>query len=171
MENAKRYLTYPTGKSRAQYRESSYTIGSQQNTRGGNNAKSRKRAPATSRGAQASAVTVREVIPSNFSDRIPKRLWSIPQGNPSDPHRIGSFTAQNGAGATSAMGEGESTQCYSDWIEARQAHNFSRRQKENRSGSAGEVGEGEGGDKIEPKPSTAPRNGSWRNATPAGRAR
>ena len=143
MENAKRHLTCPTGKSRAQCRESSYTIGSQQNTRGGNNAKSRERAPAASRGAQPDAVSGRKVIPSNFSDRILKRFRSLPQGSPTDPNRVSRFTAQDGAGAASAMGKGESAQCYSHCIEARQAHNFSGRQKENRGGAAGEVGEGQ----------------------------
>jgi hypothetical protein len=41
------------------------------------------------------------------------------------------------------MGKSESTQCCSNRIEARQAHNISSRQEENRGGTAGTVGEGE----------------------------
>ena len=44
------------------------------------------------------------------------------------------------------MGKSENTQCYSNWTEARQAHDLSSRQEEDRSGSAGTVGEGEGGE-------------------------
>jgi hypothetical protein len=42
------------------------------------------------------------------------------------------------------MGKSESAERSLNRIEARQEHNFSRRQKENRSRSAGAVGEGEG---------------------------
>jgi hypothetical protein len=44
------------------------------------------------------------------------------------------------------MGKSESAQCGSDCTEAGQAHDLSSRQKENRSRSAGEVGESEGGE-------------------------
>jgi hypothetical protein len=44
------------------------------------------------------------------------------------------------------MGKSESTQCYSHCIEAVQAHNISGRQKENRSRTAGKVGEVQSGE-------------------------
>jgi hypothetical protein len=46
------------------------------------------------------------------------------------------------------MGKSENTQCCPNCSEARQAHDLSSRQKENRSGAAGEVGEGEGGEEV-----------------------
>jgi hypothetical protein len=46
------------------------------------------------------------------------------------------------------MGKSESTQCYSNWTEARQAHDLGSRPKENRGGTEGKVGEGEGGEEV-----------------------
>jgi hypothetical protein len=65
------------------------------------------------------------------------------------PNRVLSFTSQDGAGATSAMGEGAGTFVVNiggkdHQFRSCQAHNISSRQKEDRGGTAGEVGEVEG---------------------------
>src|ERR1039458_6428972 len=82
-------------------------------------AKARNLPPQQPRGAQPDAVTGRDVRPSNFRDRVFERYGSIPQVKPTDPNRFGSFTAQNGAGAESAMGKGKESSAET------QAHNIS----------------------------------------------
>jgi len=117
-----------------------------QNIRGGNNVESRECASGTLRGSQCYTVTVREVKPSNFSNRIFRWFGSIQQIRPTKANRVRSFTAENGTGAASAMGKDERSSAET------QAHNLSSRTKADRSGAAGEVGEGEGGEEdcLEP---------------------
>ena len=106
--------------------------------RGDNNVESRECASGASGGARPDAVKGRDVRPSNFRDRVFERYESIPQVRPTDPNRVGSFTSQNGAGAASAMGKGEGASGET------KADDFSSRQKEDRGGTKGEVGEDEG---------------------------
>jgi hypothetical protein len=112
-----------------------------QNNLGSIHGKSRDCASAASRGAQPDAVTGRDVRPSNLRDRVFEPYGSIPQVKPTDPNRFGSFTAQNGAGAASTLGKGERSSAET------QSDDFSSRQKENRGGTKGTVGEVEGGEK------------------------
>jgi hypothetical protein len=114
-----------------------------------NNGESNQCASAASCGAARSAVARREVGSSNYGDRVVKRYGNISHGNPTDPNRIGSFAAENGAGAKSEMGEG------SEWIAVRegsdgfgscQTHDVSISPQEDRGGAAGTLGAGEGGE-------------------------
>jgi hypothetical protein len=108
--------------------------------RGDNNVESRECASGASRGAQPDAVTGRDVRPSNFRDRVFERYESIPQVRPTDPNRVGSFTSQNGAGAESAMGKGEESSAET------RANHIGGREKENRGGTKGTLGEDTGGE-------------------------
>src|SRR5208282_110860 len=85
----------------------SYTIERCQNTRGGNNGKSRECASGASRRAQRNTVAVREVRPSNFGNRVFERCGRFPNDNPNAANSIGRFAAKNGTGAESSMGKSE----------------------------------------------------------------
>jgi hypothetical protein len=111
-----------------------------QNNQGGIHGKSRDCASAASRGAQPDAVTGRDVRPSNFRDRVFERYGSIPQVKPTDPNRFGSFTAQNGAGAESAMGKGEESSAET------KANHVGISPQEDCGGTKGTVGEDTGGE-------------------------
>ena len=52
------------------------------------------------------AVAGREVGSSDCSDRVVKRFASVQHRKSADPNHIGSFAAENGAGAKSEMGKG-----------------------------------------------------------------
>jgi hypothetical protein len=75
---------------------------------------------------------------------------SIAQGKPTDPNHIGSFAAENGAGTEGEMGEGSeriaasSGDNQNNRLGSCEAHHVSIGTQEDRSISAGEVGEGEG---------------------------
>jgi hypothetical protein len=47
----------------------------------------------------------REVGSSNFSDRVAKRFWIIPERKPTNPSPIGSFTPENGGGQRARWAE------------------------------------------------------------------
>jgi hypothetical protein len=117
----------------------------------GDYGKSTECAPATSCRAQPGADRGREVRSSDFRHRVFEWYRSIPQGNATDPNRIGGFAAEDGAGAKGEMGK--IAQAFSAKGEDNQhgpseAHNISSRQKENRGGAAGAVGAGEGGEEV-----------------------
>src|ERR1039458_9926301 len=103
-------------------------------------AKARNLPPQQPRGAQPDAVTGRDVRPSNFRDRVFERYGSIPQVKPTDPNRFGSFTAQNGAGAESAMGKGEESSAET------KANHVGISPQEDCGGTKGTVGEDTGGE-------------------------
>ncbi len=128
----------------------SYTIGPRSNYRGGNNGKSNQRASAASCGAARSAVARGEVGSSDFRDRVFEQYRSIPQINPTDPNYLGGFAPENGAGTKGEMGEG------SEWIAASegsdglgscQTHHVSVSPQEDRGGTKGTLGTGEGASK------------------------
>jgi hypothetical protein len=112
--------------------------------RGRNNGKSNQRASAPSYRAQASAVARGEVGSSNFRDRVFERYGNISHGHPTDPNRIGSFAAENGAGTKGEMGEGPgwiAASEGSDGLGSCKAHHVGVSPEEDRDGAAGEVGE------------------------------
>ena len=82
----------------------SFTMVPLSNTEG-DYGKSRKCASAASCGAARSAVARREVRPSDFSDRVAPWFRIISPNKPAEANCIGSFTAENGAGAEGEMGE------------------------------------------------------------------
>src|SRR5580692_1299715 len=82
----------------------SYTIRVAVNLEG-DYGKSRECASAASCGAARSAVARREVRPSDFSDRVATWFRIISPNKPTEANCIGSFTAENGAGAEGEMGE------------------------------------------------------------------
>src|SRR5450631_3456980 len=116
----------------------------------GNNGEPKQCASGTSCGAQAGAVTCGEVRSSDFSDRVIKRFRNSQTGKPTDANYIGSFTAQDGAGTKGTMGacsEGiaaSSCDCENDGLGSCEARHVSISPQENRGGTAGEVGKGEG---------------------------
>jgi hypothetical protein len=117
--------------------------------RGGNNGKLHQRASAASCGAARCAVARGEVGSSDFRDRVFERFGSIPQINPTDPNRVGSFAAENGAGTKGEMGKGsERTEASSgskpNGFGSCEAHHVRISPQEDRGGAEGEVGEGEG---------------------------
>jgi len=120
------------------------------NTEGGNNGKSDQRASGTSQGAQPGANRGGEVRPSDFRDRVAERFGGIPESKPTDPNRIGSFAPENGAGTASAMGKGREgirANEGSDGLRSCKAHHVGVSPQEDRGGTAGAVGAGEGGKK------------------------
>jgi hypothetical protein len=96
----------PCSKPRARCPKSfqSITMRRCQNIRGGNNVESRECASGTLRGSQCYTVTVREVKPSNFSNRVFKWFGNKREDKPTEANYIGNFTSENGAGAKSAVG-------------------------------------------------------------------
>jgi hypothetical protein len=125
-----------------------YTMKPTVNCEGETNGKSNQRASAASCGAARSAVARGEVGSSNFRDRVLERPRSIPQVNPTDPSRVGSFTAQNGASAEKAMGKGwqriAASSSENDGSGSGKAHHVDVRPEEDRGGTKGAMGQGEG---------------------------
>jgi hypothetical protein len=72
----------------------------------GQHDESYQRASGTSRGAQSGAVANRQTRSSYFGDRVIERFGNITKCAPTKANHIGSFTAKNGTGPESSMGEG-----------------------------------------------------------------
>jgi hypothetical protein len=120
----------------------------------GDYGKSNQCASAASCGAARSAVARGEVGSGNFGDRVLERYGNIPEDKPTDPNGIGSFAAENGAGTKGEMGKGWEGIAFSggsenDWLCTREAHHVSLSPQEDRGGTAGTLGAGEGASEEE----------------------
>jgi hypothetical protein len=111
----------------------------------GDYGKSRKCASAASCGAARSAVARREIRPSDFSDRVATRFRIISPNKPTEANCIGSFTAENGAGAEGEMGECSEGITASGRLGPYEGlYDVSIRPEKNRRSTTGMVGEVEG---------------------------
>jgi hypothetical protein len=106
-----------------------------------------QRASAASCWAQSGTVARGEVGSSDFRDRVVKRIGNIPDRKPTEANNIGSFTTENGASAKGEMGEdskgiaASSGGSQNDWFGSCKAHDVGVSPEEDRSGTAGEMGE------------------------------
>ncbi len=114
----------------------------------GNHGKPKQRASGASCGAQANAVTGREVGSSDFSNRIVERFGNNPSGTSTDASNIGGLTTQNGASTEGKMGKGSCDSANSDSkdhvLGSSEAHHVSGSPHEDCGISTGKVGESEG---------------------------